>query len=111
MIVGGGRTGIAEPIGMKVRHHREFVSGHYDAASSVGERVDADDTIVAFTPRIPPHMQPFANTSSEPSTGRTTSRVLGSGVFFLPNDGVSCEKKERKVRSLGQRVTGWRGEE
>ena len=64
--------------------------------SSVSERVDADDTIAAFTPRVPPHMQPFANASGESSTGRTAGGVLSSGMLFLSNDGVSYNKK--KVR-------------
>ena len=57
--------------------------------SSVSERVDADDTIVAFTPRIPPHVQPLTNASGQSSAGRTASRVLSSGMLFFTNDGVS----------------------
>ena len=67
--------------------------------SSVSEGVDADDTIVAFTPRVPPHMQPFANASGESSTGRTASRVLSPGMLFLSNYGVSYN--EGKVRFRG----------
>ena len=61
--------------------------------SSVSERVDADDTVVAFAPRIPPHMQPFANTGGKSSTGRTTSRILGPGMLFFSDDSISCEKQ------------------
>jgi len=64
----------------------------------VSEGIDADDTIIAFTPRVPPHMQPFADAGGESSTGRTASRVLSSGMLFLPNDGVGYNK--RKVRFL-----------
>ena len=73
---------------------RKSESGRGNVASNVSERVDADDTIVAFTPRIPPHMQPFTNASSESSAGRTASRVLSSGMFFLTNDGIGCGKRK-----------------
>lgn len=81
-----------------MREKGETVWGdRQDVASSVSERVDTDDTIVAFTPRVSPHVQPLANASSESSTGCTASGVLCSGVLFLSNDSVSCEKRKCQV--------------
>jgi hypothetical protein len=79
----------------------------------MSERVDADDAIVAFTPRVPPQVQPFANAGGEPSTGCATSRILSSGMLFLPNDGVGCgNKSKRKSQILGPQAmaVGVRGE-
>ena len=79
----------------------EFRPKDRKVTSSMSERVDADDTIVAFTPRIPPHVQPFANAGGESSTRCAASRILSSGMLFLPNDGVGCEKKGKKESDLG----------
>ena len=70
-----------------------FESEHRKVTSDVSERIDTNDTIVAFAPRVSPRMQPFANAGSEPSTRRATRRVLSSSVLFLANDGISCKKK------------------
>jgi hypothetical protein len=85
-----GGTGKSDGDNFEVRG----VSGHRNVTSGVSEGVDADDTIVAFAPRIPPHVQPFANASGESSTRRTASRVLSSGVLFLSNDGVSYSERK-----------------
>lgn len=65
----------------------------------MSEGVDADDTIVAYAPRVPPPMQPFANSSGESITGRTAGRVLSSGMLFFSDDGISCEKEMSDSRT------------
>lgn len=82
---------------IRTRKRGESEPRHRKATSGMSERVDANDAIVPFTPRVPPHMQPFANASSEPGTRCAPSRVLSSGMLFFPDDGVSYEGEKGQI--------------